>query len=353
MSLSKLFFSKNWNSKEDFPTYETREAQVRADIQLLYDEIQIAFNKLIDDLKASEVPFTPTDAIPETDLQAAIENVQSQISSAVAGEIPNRSLAGDKLELEAVGVDELADDSVTAAKLAAGSVSAGKLADNAVETAKIKDLNVTGSKIAGKAVSAEKIADGAVGSAQLGGAAIMTYHIGANAVTTNKIADLSVTEGKLAAGAVTTDKVGAAAVTTEKIADSNVTAAKIADSNVTAAKIADANVTTPKIADANITTDKLANGAVTYDKTSGLQKLHAAYQVAIPPIAAGGTVTVTVSGVTADTTTVIVSPAPSSFIQWRDCGVYCVAQGTDSLTFTAESATGGTLYAQVVILNGV
>jgi len=196
------------------------------------------------------------------------------------------------------------------------------------------------------------IPDGSIGTAKMADDAITEDKLDDGTVTTAKLADGAATEGKIGTGAVTTAKLGNASVTSEKIAAGAVSDGKIGAAAVGTDNLKSSAVTTAKIADANVTTDKIADGAVTYDKTSGLQKLHAAYQVAIPSIAAGGTITVTVSGVTADTTTVIVSPAPSSFIQWRDCGVRCIAQGANSLTFTAESATGTTLYASVVILNG-
>ena len=50
MSYTKLTFTKDWNNPEDFPTIETSEAQVRADIQLLYDECKDAINGLSTDM---------------------------------------------------------------------------------------------------------------------------------------------------------------------------------------------------------------------------------------------------------------------------------------------------------------
>ena len=53
MSLDKLSYSKDWTNPTDFPTVETDEAQVRADQQLLYDEIKTFLNtKLIPAAKA-------------------------------------------------------------------------------------------------------------------------------------------------------------------------------------------------------------------------------------------------------------------------------------------------------------
>lgn len=66
MSLDKLSYSKEWTNPTDFPTVETDEAQVRADQQLLYDEIKTFLNtKLIPALEALGVESTvllPTSA---------------------------------------------------------------------------------------------------------------------------------------------------------------------------------------------------------------------------------------------------------------------------------------------------
>ena len=59
MSLDKLSYSKEWTNPTDFPTVETDEAQVRADQQLLYDEIKTFLNtKLIPALEALGVETT-------------------------------------------------------------------------------------------------------------------------------------------------------------------------------------------------------------------------------------------------------------------------------------------------------
>ena len=59
MSLDKLSYSKDWTNPTDFPTVETDEAQVRADQQLLYDEIKTFLNtKLIPALESLGVETT-------------------------------------------------------------------------------------------------------------------------------------------------------------------------------------------------------------------------------------------------------------------------------------------------------
>jgi hypothetical protein len=98
--LTKLRFSKNWNNKSDFPTYEMREEQVRADSQLLHDETQTAFNNLVDDLNslsAENIPFESSTEVPAGNLQEAVENVQQQVAEASAATIPNGSITDEKL----------------------------------------------------------------------------------------------------------------------------------------------------------------------------------------------------------------------------------------------------------------
>lgn len=59
--------------------------------------------------------------------------------------------------------------------------------------------------------------------------------------------------------------------------------------------------------------------------------------------------TVSVSGVTASNS-FIVTPAPESYLMWRDCGVYCTAQGAGSLTFACEETPTAALNANILIL---
>lgn len=64
----------------------------------------------------------------------------------------------------------------------------------------------------------------------------------------------------------------------------------------------------------------------------------------------GKTQTVSVSGVTAGNI-VVVTAAPASYTTYRDCGVYCSAQASGSLTFKCSTVPGGTITAQALILN--
>lgn len=53
MSFNRLSFTKNWTNPTDFPTVESDEAQVRADMQILHDESKNGLNRLMDQLEAA------------------------------------------------------------------------------------------------------------------------------------------------------------------------------------------------------------------------------------------------------------------------------------------------------------
>ncbi len=60
--------------------------------------------------------------------------------------------------------------------------------------------------------------------------------------------------------------------------------------------------------------------------------------------------TATIQGVTSSNT-IIVTPAPSSFLDWSDCGIRCTAQSTNQITLTARSKPSSTVTVQVLIFN--
>lgn len=61
-------------------------------------------------------------------------------------------------------------------------------------------------------------------------------------------------------------------------------------------------------------------------------------------------ITVTATGVTA-TNSVIVSPVPSDISDYTSAGIYCSAQGTDSLTFSCSTTPSGDIDVNVMIIN--
>ena len=92
MAFPKLSFTKSWKNAVDFPTVETNETKVRADMQYLFDEIKEALNALIDKLNLRNLESFPTGGVV-TSLGA--DNTTIPTSKAVkdamtqAGQLPS------------------------------------------------------------------------------------------------------------------------------------------------------------------------------------------------------------------------------------------------------------------------
>ena len=167
-------------------------ASLKAKFDLAGNLLKKAINDLVaalgNNAAAKNIGFAPTTAVNKTNVQDAIENVQSQIAD--------------------VSQSGIADASVTAAKIADGAVGTAALADAAVTYDKIKDKAVGSAKLADNGVSAKKIASNAVQERHIFDGSVTEGKIGYGAVTANKISDGAVTQSKLAPNAVTNEKVG-------------------------------------------------------------------------------------------------------------------------------------------------
>ena len=167
-------------------------ASLKAKFDLAGNLLKKALNDLVaalgNNAAAKNIGFAPTTAGNKTNVQDAIENVQSQIAD--------------------VSQSGIADASVTAAKIADGAVGTAALADAAVTYDKIKDKAVGSAKLADNGVSAKKIASNAVQERHIFDGSVTEGKIGYGAVTANKISDGAVTQSKLAPNAVTNEKVG-------------------------------------------------------------------------------------------------------------------------------------------------
>ena len=178
-------------------------ASLKAKFDLAGNLLKKALNDLVaalgNNAAAKSIGFTPTTAVNKTNVQDAIENVQSQIAD--------------------VSQSGIADASVTAAKIADGAVGTAALADAAVTYDKIKDKAVGSAKLADNGVSAKKIASNAVQERHIFDGSVTEGKIGYGAVTANKISDGAVTQSKLAAESVSSAKLAPNAVTNEKVGD--------------------------------------------------------------------------------------------------------------------------------------
>ncbi len=101
MAFSSFEFTKSWENAQDFPTYEESEAQVRADLQFLHNELRDGLNRLIEQLNdpagAGSLPIAPVEGLTATTVQEAIAQAVEQIQNAAAGQIVNGSITREKL----------------------------------------------------------------------------------------------------------------------------------------------------------------------------------------------------------------------------------------------------------------
>jgi len=68
MAITTFSFTKDWTNPTDFPTIETSEAQVRADLQILHNETRDKINELIGDYNV-----TVASALTNADIDSATQ----------------------------------------------------------------------------------------------------------------------------------------------------------------------------------------------------------------------------------------------------------------------------------------
>jgi len=266
VALNLLSYSKSWtetdgSSERYFTTTEDDESKVRADMQLLYDEIQAWANELIEKLDdCSNIGMGEASILQATNVKAALIELKNIIT---AGTVPDYTLGIEKMKRKS-------EEGVAA-------VDTDNIADEAITTDLIEDSAVTGAKIASKTITKGKLAE--YEDADSNNAPVGTKNIQNGAVTNNKIKNYSLTHDKLA----TVNNPDGAAVDTNNLVDKCVTADKIADTTITNAQISST---------ANIAPSKIADGIP-------LSKLESGYTI---PVANGGTGKTTQETVTLDVT---------------------------------------------------
>ncbi len=92
-------FTHKISDLPDEPNMQPEELKAHFDSSP--EELRQALNALCDALAAqtaaADIGFAQTAGVPETTVQEAIENVQSQVTEAIIGSIPSGSITGDKL----------------------------------------------------------------------------------------------------------------------------------------------------------------------------------------------------------------------------------------------------------------
>ena len=133
MSLSNFALTKSWENPEDFPTYEAEEAQVRADMQCLFDELAEGLQKLIDELQkyntgtgaagANNIGIDAIAGVSAANVQSALAVLRTQIVAATLGTLPDNSIETAKYKDSSITTPKIADGGVTHAKLGSGAVT--------------------------------------------------------------------------------------------------------------------------------------------------------------------------------------------------------------------------------------
>lgn len=194
---------------------------LKAKFDLAGNLLKKALNDLVaalgENAAAKNIGFTPTTAVNKTNVQDAIEDVQSQIAGVSQAGIADGAVTAAKIADGAVGTAAIADDAITADKLAMSAVDTDAIKWGAVDTYRLKD----------GAVEESKIANGAVTKSKIGYYAVEERHIKSYAVTGDKIANHTIGSSKIGERAIVTSALCDKAVTTEKLAEKCVTKEKI------------------------------------------------------------------------------------------------------------------------------
>lgn len=187
-------YSRKWTSPDDFPTYEASEEQVRADMQALFDEISTYLNGTL------------------------IDWVEEQISGAVTGQIPDRSLTNLKLVLATITGDEIASKTIKLGNMDDESIDSDQYVDESIDPEHLADDAVTLRAMAANSVDSDQYVDGSIDPEHLADDAVTLRAMADNSVDSDQYVDYSIDPEHLADDAVTTRAIEDGAVTDAKLA---------------------------------------------------------------------------------------------------------------------------------------
>ena len=102
---------RNLPTRPTGPTGRYTATQLQAFFDQAAESIRVSFNALIDELRsqnaAGEIGFNPTENVSARNVQAAIEEVQSQAAGAAAGSLPAGAVDTQQLHSGAVTADKI------------------------------------------------------------------------------------------------------------------------------------------------------------------------------------------------------------------------------------------------------
>ena len=134
-------FTHKISDLPDQPNMQPEELKAHFDSSP--EELRQALNALCDALAAqtaaADIGFAQTAGVPETTVQEAIENVQSQVTEAIVGSIPSGSITGDKLAQDvrdrfSAIESAAAGEASTRASADSSEMSARMAADNSLQS---------------------------------------------------------------------------------------------------------------------------------------------------------------------------------------------------------------------------
>lgn len=170
-----------------------KATQLKAMFDQAAKNVQADVKRLVSELgaptAAGNIGFAPTGGVNKTNVQDAIENVQSQIAGVALGSIPDGSITAQQLADGSVATEKVADGAVTYKKLADYSVYDNHIAPKVIQTKHIEDGAVTWDKIANKTIQNSNLADYSVSADKIGLNAIETAKIKDGAVTAKKLSE--------------------------------------------------------------------------------------------------------------------------------------------------------------------
>lgn len=289
-----------------YQTTPVSEAEARANVQDVSDQLKNRLNGLVNELENAETTTSGAERIGS----AAIENVtgitvreqildlKTQIDGVSAGQVTPGSITDEKLapdvkmgsllsltttskdcavnainELDAeIGdasaltttattlagaINELKSASVEEGNIADGAVTENKIGPGAVTYTKIQNGAVTKEKIGADAIDGTKIANDAINSQHYVDGSIDKAHLSADCVDGNKIADNSINSEHYVDGSIDRVHLSADCVDGSKIANNSINSEHYVDGSIDAAHIASNAVTEAKIASGAVTTTKL------------------------------------------------------------------------------------------------
>ena len=179
MSVTLMAFDKDWTNSADFPTHESQESKVRADMQYLFDSIKNQFNNFVtNELVSENIPYVASGGLTVDNVQDALDAIQAEVSDITQGSVADGSITTAKLDktegAEAVTEETIRNGAVTNLKLATDSVTTTKIADGSVTTDKLAAASVTNAKMANDAIGTNQLVNGAVTEVKISNGAV-TY----------------------------------------------------------------------------------------------------------------------------------------------------------------------------------